>query len=184
MQEIRDTGLIPGLGGSLGVGNGSPLQYSRLGNPLDRGAWWLPKSRTRLSDCIRSTHPSGERPQPFCWLGKPGETAELRAGLCVPRGDRARGSRQRLFSRKGGPWSDSVPGFKVKSGSNALQLSLPKSTFPKPFFPPDLSCLWFWIVRFGFLVFLWFIFFILLLSDAKLMNFESKSSLSELIQWA
>ena len=32
--------------------------------------------------------------------------AELRAGLCVPRGDRARGSRQRLFSRKGGPWSD------------------------------------------------------------------------------
>ena len=32
-------GLIPGLGGSPGEGNGSPLQYSCLGNPMDRGAW-------------------------------------------------------------------------------------------------------------------------------------------------
>ena len=30
---------IPGSGGSLGEGNGNPLQYSLLGNPLDRGAW-------------------------------------------------------------------------------------------------------------------------------------------------
>ena len=34
-----DTGLIPGLGGSPGGGNGSPLQYSCLENPMDRGAW-------------------------------------------------------------------------------------------------------------------------------------------------
>ena len=32
--------LIPGLERSLGEGNGSPLQYFCLGNPLDRGAWW------------------------------------------------------------------------------------------------------------------------------------------------
>ena len=35
-----DTGSIPKLGGSPGVGNGNPLQYSCLGNPMDRGAWW------------------------------------------------------------------------------------------------------------------------------------------------
>ena len=34
-----DAGLIPGLGKSPGVGNDSPLQYSCLGNPMDRGAW-------------------------------------------------------------------------------------------------------------------------------------------------
>ena len=32
-------GLIPGLGRSPGEGNGTPLQYSCLGNPMDRGAW-------------------------------------------------------------------------------------------------------------------------------------------------
>ena len=35
-----DTGLIPWLGRSSGKGNGNPLQYFRLGNPMDRGAWW------------------------------------------------------------------------------------------------------------------------------------------------
>ena len=35
-----DLGLIPGSGRSSGVGNGNPLQYSCLGNPVDRGAWW------------------------------------------------------------------------------------------------------------------------------------------------
>ena len=32
--------LIPGLGRSSGEGHGNPLQYSCLGNPMDRGAWW------------------------------------------------------------------------------------------------------------------------------------------------
>ena len=32
-------GLIPGLGRSPGGGNGNPLQYSCLGNPMDRGTW-------------------------------------------------------------------------------------------------------------------------------------------------
>ena len=35
-----DLGLIPGLGGSPGGGNGYSLQYSYLENPVDRGAWW------------------------------------------------------------------------------------------------------------------------------------------------
>ena len=36
--DLRDTGLIPGSGRSPGEGNGNPLQYSCLVNPMDRGA--------------------------------------------------------------------------------------------------------------------------------------------------
>ena len=51
-----DSGLIPGLGRSPGEGNGNPLQYSCLENPMDGEAWWatvdgVTKSRTRLSNC-------------------------------------------------------------------------------------------------------------------------------------
>ena len=35
-----DTGSSPGLGRSPGERNGNPLQYSCLGNPMDRAAWW------------------------------------------------------------------------------------------------------------------------------------------------
>ena len=35
-----DLGSIPGSGRSPGEGNGNPLQYSCLGNPRVRGAWW------------------------------------------------------------------------------------------------------------------------------------------------
>ena len=35
-----DPGLIPGLGRSPREGNGSPLQYSCLENPMNGGAWW------------------------------------------------------------------------------------------------------------------------------------------------
>ena len=37
--DIRDAGLIPGLERSPGEGNGNPLQFSCLENPMDRGAW-------------------------------------------------------------------------------------------------------------------------------------------------
>ena len=37
--DARDVGLIPGLGRSPGEGNGHPLEYSCLENPMDRGAW-------------------------------------------------------------------------------------------------------------------------------------------------
>ena len=50
-----DPGSIAGLGISRGEGNGNPLQYSCLENPMDRGTWWATvhgdaKSWTRLSD--------------------------------------------------------------------------------------------------------------------------------------
>ena len=37
--DTRDSGLNPGLGRSPGVGNGYPLQYSCLENPMERGDW-------------------------------------------------------------------------------------------------------------------------------------------------
>ena len=51
--DIRDVGLIPVSGRPPGEGNGTPLQYSCLENPMDRGAWWaivhgVIKSRTQL----------------------------------------------------------------------------------------------------------------------------------------
>ena len=57
--DTRDTGLIAGSGTSPGVGNGNPLQYSCLGNPMDRGAWWatvhgVTKSRTQLNVCMHT----------------------------------------------------------------------------------------------------------------------------------
>jgi len=59
MQETAynggDSGLIPGLERSSAEGNGSPLQYSSLGNPTDRRAWWATvhgavMSQTQLSN--------------------------------------------------------------------------------------------------------------------------------------
>jgi len=38
--DTRDVGSIPGSGRSRRVGNGNPLQYSCLENPMGRGAWW------------------------------------------------------------------------------------------------------------------------------------------------
>ena len=53
--DIGDTGLVPGLGRSPGVGNGNALYYSCLENPMDRGAWratlhGATNNQTRLSD--------------------------------------------------------------------------------------------------------------------------------------
>ena len=50
-----DAGSVSGLGRSPGEGNGNPLQYSCLENPMDREAWWATvhgdtTSSTRLSD--------------------------------------------------------------------------------------------------------------------------------------
>ena len=39
VYNTGDPSSIPGLGGSPGEGNGNPLQYSYLKNPMDRGAW-------------------------------------------------------------------------------------------------------------------------------------------------
>ena len=53
--DTEDMDSIPGLGRSPGEENDNPLQYSSLGNPMDRGAWWaivleVTKSQARLGD--------------------------------------------------------------------------------------------------------------------------------------
>ena len=53
--NVEDPGSIPGSGRSPEVGNGNPLQYSCLENPMDRGPWQataygVTKSRTWLSN--------------------------------------------------------------------------------------------------------------------------------------
>ena len=53
--DARGVGLITRSGRSPGGGNGSPFQYSRLENSMDRGAWWatvhgVASSQTQLSD--------------------------------------------------------------------------------------------------------------------------------------
>ena len=46
-----DMGSIPGWGTSPGEGNGNPLQFSCLGNPMEKGSWWATAHRvTKESD--------------------------------------------------------------------------------------------------------------------------------------
>ena len=60
--DIRDTGSTPGSGRSSGVGHSSPLQYSCLENPMNRGAWWAIVHRgcteSVLTEAIYHTHTS------------------------------------------------------------------------------------------------------------------------------
>ena len=61
-QHTKVTGkILKGARGKSGEGNGTPLQYSCLENPMDGGAWWaavhgVAKSRTRLSDFTFTFH--------------------------------------------------------------------------------------------------------------------------------
>ena len=56
-----DTGFILELGRSPGEGNGNPLQYSCLGNPMDRGDW-----RAMVHGVIRIGHDLATKPPPPC----------------------------------------------------------------------------------------------------------------------
>ena len=49
-EATGDAGSIPGAGRSTRVGNGNPLQYSCLGNFMDRGAWWTTVHAVSESD--------------------------------------------------------------------------------------------------------------------------------------
>ena len=65
--------MIPGLGRSPGGGNGHPLQYSSLENPMDRGAWRATVHGVTESQTGQSTHtPKGTR---FLHFGKRGPKA-------------------------------------------------------------------------------------------------------------
>ena len=51
----KDLGSIPGLGSSPGEGNGNPLQFSCLENPMNRGSWWATVRGSQRSDMTEVT---------------------------------------------------------------------------------------------------------------------------------
>ena len=57
--DIRNVGLIPGLGRSPRIGNGNPLQYTCRGNPMERGAWRVtvqgPTKESDMTELTRNT---------------------------------------------------------------------------------------------------------------------------------
>ena len=69
--DVRDWGLIPGLGRSPGWGHGNPVQYSCLETPMDWTVHRVPKSRTQLK--WLSTHARS------CNLLQPWEEGELKS---------------------------------------------------------------------------------------------------------
>ena len=54
--NAAEAGSIPGPGRSPGGGNGKPLQYSCLENPLESGAWWTTVHGVAKLDTIEHTH--------------------------------------------------------------------------------------------------------------------------------
>ena len=82
--DAKDVGSIPGSGRFPGQGNGNPLQYSCLGNPMDREAWratvhGISKSWTRLSDSAGEGN--GTPLQYSClenpWMEEPGRLQSM-----------------------------------------------------------------------------------------------------------
>ena len=74
--DVRDSGLIPGLGRSPGGGNGNPLQFPCLQNPMDSGACWAPvhggaEGWTSLSDSAGTK----QSPQLSCFKTKETEAS-------------------------------------------------------------------------------------------------------------
>ena len=53
--DLTDKGSIPGSGRSPGEGNGNPLQFSCLENPIDRGAWQATVDGVAVSDTNEAT---------------------------------------------------------------------------------------------------------------------------------
>ena len=72
--NAQDLGSIPGSGRSSGEGNGNPLQYSCLGNPMDRAAW----QATIHGVAVRHDWATNTQGNSFCDLKQPDGTS----GIC------------------------------------------------------------------------------------------------------
>ena len=61
--KAGEVGLIPGSGRSPGEGNGNPLHYFCLGNPMDTGAWWLQSMTSQRAghDLMTKLLPLGQK---------------------------------------------------------------------------------------------------------------------------
>ena len=72
-EMLKDLGSTSEFRRSLGEGHGSPFQYSCLGNPLDRGAWWATAhgtadSWTQLSTGSSKKQESSRKKIDFCFI--------------------------------------------------------------------------------------------------------------------
>ena len=91
--DIRDAGLIPGLGRYPGEGDGNPFQYSCLENPIDRGAWratlhrvsknWTQVKCLSPQEPLRKTFDCNSSPF-FKFHISLGPSIFKPAGLCLP----------------------------------------------------------------------------------------------------
>ena len=78
--DAGDSGLIPGSRRSPGEGNGNSLQYSCLGNPMDRGAWWVTvQGVIKESDMTEHKHTEGDARPSSHLKGSPFIGKELRS---------------------------------------------------------------------------------------------------------
>ena len=126
--DKRDTGSIPGLGRLPGEGNGNPLQYSWLGNTLDRGAWqvtvhgvtkswtWLSTYSLNHHTCLASAEHVSTEPSHIL-------------GLCVMLGHK-HGFYLLPEFQVGGSWP--TPSRVILQASH--QLELPPDIYPMCFF--------------------------------------------------
>ena len=83
--NARGLSLIPGSGRSPGEGNGNPLQYSCLGNPMDRGAWQVTVhgvARVRCNIATKPPPPIGQSKSICLALGP----AEIQMGTMIELG--------------------------------------------------------------------------------------------------
>ena len=83
-EVIRDTGFIPGLGRSPGEGNGNPLQYSCLGNSMDRGAWWATVHSFQGQTGLKQLSTHGKPHCRSCWHLKPDTLQGERISSATP----------------------------------------------------------------------------------------------------
>ena len=86
--DARAMGSIPGMGRFPGEGNGNPLQYSCLGNPTDRGAWWttvhgVTKRQTHLGTQLNTCTGTDTH---TCILIRPAELLSVHSGMKRGRG--------------------------------------------------------------------------------------------------
>ena len=105
------------VGSSVGEGNGTPLQYSCLENPMDGGAWWaavhgVARSRTRLSDFTFTFH--------FHALEKEMATHSSVLAWRIPGTGEPGGLPSLGSHRVGHDWSDLAAGSNVGSGDEIM----------------------------------------------------------------
>ena len=128
--QAGDMGLIPGLGRSPGEGNGNPLEYSCLGNSMDRGAWratvhvaaesWT--QLERLSSSVGGWQLWHGRPGNAFWKGELGKTDWRTWGNepCELQGGEKELSRHQKGKFKGPEW-----GVCLECARNTKEASVP-----------------------------------------------------------